>query len=270
MFERVTHILCVFQPSICSNGACANRTKFHLVVSKSKFVDWQKIRVQENSSEIPSGSMPRTIEVSSLSRLSVSYLFLSGHFASRDCRAGQTRRPVHLLRFTHCRSGRRSAHERYALIRPSTHHSVKTPNTTCTATHLNLHYLSLALNHHSIGTQMSTRASGGREGHASEGVSGLKELGVKDLTYKLAFLACTVQPANARMGMTNIREDAMLNDPISFGVESDAQIPREILEMKNRTDNAQRMIRTIAPTVRLRASGLVLSLTVTLVFVIVF
>ena len=29
----------------------------------SRFVDWQRVRVQENSSEIPAGSMPRSMDV---------------------------------------------------------------------------------------------------------------------------------------------------------------------------------------------------------------
>ena len=39
---------------------------------------------------------------------------------------------------------------------------------------------------------------GGAEGYESEGVRGLKALGVRDLTYKMAFLACTVTPTTAR------------------------------------------------------------------------
>ena len=35
----------------------------------------------------------------------------------------------------------------------------------------------------------------------TEGVSGLKQLGVRELTYKLAFLASSVQPAEARSGV---------------------------------------------------------------------
>lgn len=35
-----------------------------------------------------------------------------------------------------------------------------------------------------------------REGIANEGVTGLKSLGVRDLTYRMSFLACMVQPAN--------------------------------------------------------------------------
>jgi DNA replication licensing factor MCM6 len=40
-----------------------------------------------------------------------------------------------------------------------------------------------------------------REGFGNEGVTGLKALGVRDLTYKLAFLACMVQPASTRVSL---------------------------------------------------------------------
>lgn len=51
------------QPIICKNPTCAGRRNFHLHIDKSKFVDFQRIRVQENSNEIPAGSMPRSIDV---------------------------------------------------------------------------------------------------------------------------------------------------------------------------------------------------------------
>ena len=37
--------------------------QWQLVMSQSVFVDWQKVRVQEVSSDIPAGSMPRSIDV---------------------------------------------------------------------------------------------------------------------------------------------------------------------------------------------------------------
>ena len=40
--------------------------------------------------------------------------------------------------------------------------------------------------------ETSTRIKAG-EGYDAEGVRGLKALGVRDLTYRLAFLACSVQ-----------------------------------------------------------------------------
>lgn len=33
-----------------------------------------------------------------------------------------------------------------------------------------------------------------------EGFSGLKDLGVRELTYRLCFLACSVEPIDDRMG----------------------------------------------------------------------
>ena len=64
------------RPPLCRNPRCQNRNSgdFHLEVSGSggnddensggsEFVDWQRLRVQENADEIPPGSMPRTIDV---------------------------------------------------------------------------------------------------------------------------------------------------------------------------------------------------------------
>lgn len=48
------------EPAICPNETCQNRTHWSLNVASSSFADWQKVRIQENSSEIPTGSMPRT------------------------------------------------------------------------------------------------------------------------------------------------------------------------------------------------------------------
>ena len=42
----------------------------------------------------------------------------------------------------------------------------------------------------------------------TEGVTGLNALGTRDLTYKLAFLAASVQPAEARFGYVSIRDDS--------------------------------------------------------------
>jgi DNA replication licensing factor MCM6 len=51
------------QPTMCPNTECSNRNKWHLRPEDSKFVDWQKLRVQEDSGDIPPGSMPRTMDV---------------------------------------------------------------------------------------------------------------------------------------------------------------------------------------------------------------
>ena len=47
------------QPTICRNPVCNNRARFMLDVNKSKFVDFQKVRIQETQAELPRGSIPR-------------------------------------------------------------------------------------------------------------------------------------------------------------------------------------------------------------------
>ena len=51
-----------------------------------------------------------------------------------------------------------------------------------------------------VNAEMLKEGGGGRGGGGfNMGVTGLKALGVKDLTYKTAFLACMVQSADARV-----------------------------------------------------------------------
>lgn len=51
------------EPTSCINSTCVNQSEWTLNISKSQFLDWQKVRVQENSNEIPNGSMPRTLDI---------------------------------------------------------------------------------------------------------------------------------------------------------------------------------------------------------------
>lgn len=51
------------QPSICRNPVCNNRRRFLLDTNKSKFIDFQKVRIQETQAELPRGSIPRSMEV---------------------------------------------------------------------------------------------------------------------------------------------------------------------------------------------------------------
>lgn len=45
---------------MCPNISCSNRSAWKLNIEQSKFSDWQKVRIQENPNEIPTGSMPRS------------------------------------------------------------------------------------------------------------------------------------------------------------------------------------------------------------------
>ena len=51
------------RPVVCMNPRCQNRRDFTLDVPSSTFCDWQKLRIQENSGDVPAGSMPRSIDV---------------------------------------------------------------------------------------------------------------------------------------------------------------------------------------------------------------
>ncbi|RKP02965.1 hypothetical protein CXG81DRAFT_10117 [Caulochytrium protostelioides] len=50
-------------PTTCYSVVCGNKTGFDLIPEKSRFADWQKVRLQENASEVPSGAMPRSMDV---------------------------------------------------------------------------------------------------------------------------------------------------------------------------------------------------------------
>lgn len=51
------------EPTICRNNQCSNRRSFKLIIHKSRFVDFQKLRIQETQAELPRGSMPRSLDV---------------------------------------------------------------------------------------------------------------------------------------------------------------------------------------------------------------
>lgn len=50
-------------PPFCSEKACGTRRgPFDLIPEKSKFTDWQKIRLQEKPEELPPGTLPRALD----------------------------------------------------------------------------------------------------------------------------------------------------------------------------------------------------------------
>jgi DNA replication licensing factor MCM6 len=51
------------KPPICRNPRCKNTSHFTLEADTSIFTDWQKLKLQESSDEIPPGSMPRSLDV---------------------------------------------------------------------------------------------------------------------------------------------------------------------------------------------------------------
>ncbi|TVY25480.1 DNA replication licensing factor [Lachnellula hyalina] len=135
------------EPTQCPNETCQNRLMWRLDIRQSTFVDWQKVRVQENSSEIPTGSMPRTMDV-----------ILRGEIVER------------------AKAGEKCIFTGALIVVPD-------------VSQLGLPGV----------RPMAVRDNQNRSGDAS-GVTGLKALGVRDLTYRLAFLSCMVTPDTSTTG----------------------------------------------------------------------
>ncbi|KAK0645490.1 MCM2/3/5 family-domain-containing protein [Cercophora newfieldiana] len=135
------------EPTQCPNQTCQNRIAWRLDIRQSTFVDWQKVRVQENSSEIPTGSMPRTMDV-----------ILRGEIVDR------------------AKAGEKCIFTGALIVVPD-------------VSQLGLPGV----------RNVSVRDDRGADAGGA-GVSGLKSLGVRDLTYRLAFLACMVTPDVSSLG----------------------------------------------------------------------
>ncbi|KAJ3289056.1 MCM DNA helicase complex subunit mcm6 [Borealophlyctis nickersoniae] len=142
-------------PTTCYNPTCGNTSNFQLLVDQSKFVDWQKIRLQEHFSEVPSGTMPRSMDV-----------ILRNEIVER-AKAGDKVRVY------------------------------GTPIVVPDVTQL-------------IGNrpemQRTDFGGRGRDGFGSDGVTGLKALGVRDLTYKMTFLGCFVRPDEEKSALPALNE----------------------------------------------------------------
>ena len=133
------------EPTQCPNNACGNRQGWRLDIRQSTFVDWQKVRTQENSSEIPTGSMPRTLDV-----------ILRGEIVDR------------------AKAGEKCIFTGALIVVPDVS-QLGLPGVRPMA----------------VRDDRNVPRSGDVGG---SGISGLKALGVRDLTYRLAFLACMVTP----------------------------------------------------------------------------
>ncbi|KAK7303820.1 hypothetical protein RJT34_14737 [Clitoria ternatea] len=184
------------EPTICVNATCNNRTKWALLRQESKFADWQRVRMQETSKEIPAGSLPRSLDV------------ILRHEIVEQARAGDT------------------------VIFTGT--VVAIPD-----------ILALA----SPGERSECRREASqRKGSAAgnEGVRGLRALGVRDLSYRLAFIANSVQICDGRRetDIRNKRNDGNEDDPKFTAQEMD-----EIQRMRNTPDFFTKLVESVSPAV---------------------
>ncbi|KAL1495644.1 hypothetical protein AB1Y20_016511 [Prymnesium parvum] len=189
--DAVTQQFKYTEPIRCKNPSCPNRTEWSLRTDVSKFVDWQRIRVQENASEIPAGSMPRTLDV-----------VLRGENVER------------------AKAGDKCVFTGAPIVIPD------------------VAQLAAPGERLEVVTKVDAK-------NATEGVQGLKALGVRELTYKLSFLASSVQPAESRLGVVNIRSDGDENVMDSFSQAEKEQI----LKMKRTPNVYDKLAASIAPSV---------------------
>lgn len=209
------------EPTQCPNTICMNREGWRLDIRQSTFVDWQKVRIQENSSEIPTGSMPRTMDV-----------ILRGEMVDR------------------AKAGEKCIFTGTVIVIPDVS-QFRVPGVRVQATRDN------------------SNASRGNDVGGS-GVSGLKALGVRDLTYRMSFLACMVtpdistpgQPANhhmtgqagnilASLNQVQAMETAATGEDAQteyLATLTQAEI-QDLKDMVHRPNIFMRLVDSIAPTV---------------------
>lgn len=91
--------------------------------------------------------------------------------------------------------------------------------------------------------------SGGRHrgGDETEGVRGLKELGVRDLHYKMAFLACSVQATNPRFGGLDIPLDEITPEMMKRQMTEGEW--KHMYEMSHDRNLYQNLITSLFPSV---------------------
>ncbi|XP_058953435.2 zygotic DNA replication licensing factor mcm6-A-like [Pocillopora verrucosa] len=183
------------QPTVCRNPVCQNRARFMLDINKSRYVDFQKVRIQETQAELPRGSIPRSVEV------------ILRAEAVEQAQAGDK------CDFTG------------SLIVVPDVAQISTPGARA---------------------ESSGRQTSG-EGYEAEGVRGLKALGVRDLTYRLAFLACSVQATNPRFGGKDLDGDDVTAETIKKQMTD--QEWQKIYQMSKDKNLYQNLINSIFPTI---------------------
>lgn len=198
--DGVEQVFKYTEPTACPS--CPNQSYWVLNVAKSQFIDWQKVRVQENSNEIPTGSMPRTLDI-----------ILRGETVDRA-------KPGDKCKFTGT--------------------EIVIPDVS-------------QLGLPGIKAQ-SVKESAPVASDLSSGVTGLKALGVRDLTYKLAFYACHVSSLVNKLadGSDAVDREVEFQGPneqeIFLNTLSDSEVS-QLKEMVKDEHVYDKLVRSVAPAV---------------------
>ncbi|KAG1678255.1 hypothetical protein FOA52_013875 [Chlamydomonas sp. UWO 241] len=180
-------------PVICSNPTCGNKRHFTLIKEQSSFVDWQRVKVQENSSEVPAGSLPRMIDV------------IMRH------QAVETANPGDKMSFT-------------GML-------VVVPDLS-------------AMN---MPGNITIKPSRGDTSNAADGFT-TRSTGVRELSYKLMFMASSCEPTDVKEGMVNVRSDNQLT-PEEVLAEYDEKHAQEVLTMMRDPQVYQKLTKSMCPSI---------------------
>jgi DNA replication licensing factor MCM6 len=174
--------------------------KFDICQEEAVFTDWQKLRVQEHSGDIPAGSMPRSIDV-----------ILRNEIVDM------------------AKPGDRCIFTGSLIVVPDIVSLIKPGEKN---------------------TQVALKSDNVKrnQGKAGDGVSGLKELGVRDMSYKLVFLAVSVHSYDSKTGFSNIR-DIMGDEQEDSIKHMTAAEKRTVSTMQNDNDLYSKLATSIAPSV---------------------
>lgn len=202
IIEGIEQIFKYTEPTSCPS--CENQSYWTLNVAKSQFIDWQRVRIQENSNEIPTGSMPRTLDV---------------------------------------------------ILRGETVERAK-PGDKCKFTGIEIVIPDVAqLGLPGIKAQSIKENRGTASSELNSGVSGLKALGVRDLTYKIAFHACHV---SSLINKTTGASDNYDNNEIDFQGPGDQELfltslnDAEVAQLKEMVKDEHvydKLVKSVGPAV---------------------
>ncbi|CAG8448811.1 7442_t:CDS:10 [Ambispora gerdemannii] len=196
------------EPKMCQNPTCAAQKAWSLDIEQSSFIDWQRVRIQENPEEIPTGSMPRTLEV-----------ILRNEMVERA-------KPGQRCYFTG------------TLIAIPDINQLGVPG------------INLASNLILCSTAEMQRAARTRtsEGYGNAGITGLKVLGARDLTYKISFLACMVEGISSKSDIESSKPEGEITEG-EFLKNLSQQELEELHDLLQHPNLYNSLVKSIAPAV---------------------
>jgi len=166
-------------------------------------VDWQKVRVQEYSSDIPAGSMPRSLDV-----------ILRGEIVDLP------------------KPGDKAVFTGKLVVVPDIVQLLK-PGERVTQ------------------SNMDTTRMKRNDNNSMDGVTGLHKIGVKDLTYKMVFIASSVTAGDTRFGAFNSNQATADDEESPVDVEQMFTLHErhEVIRMRQEDDLYSKLARSISPAV---------------------